>query len=98
MLHWAISRLSARPAFGFVLRYGLAVASVATALGTTIIQRRYNSPPAFISHFTLTAIAITFWYAGTGPGLLALLLTCLGVSLLATNHFLLPGFPLESFF
>jgi hypothetical protein len=97
MLHWHISRWRARPALDFVLRYGLAVASVVIALGTTIIQRRYNSPPRFISHFTLMAIAITFWYAGTGPGLLALLLSCLGVSLLARNHFLLPGFPLESF-
>jgi formate hydrogenlyase transcriptional activator len=79
------------------LRYGLAVASVATALGTTLILRHYGFPPRFISHFTLIAIAVTFWCAGTGPGLLALLLSSLGVSLLARNHLLLPGFPLESF-
>ena len=97
MAFWGISRLTRRPAFGFVARYGLAVASVATALGTTLILRHYNFPPRFISHFTLIAIAITFWCAGTGPGLLALLLSSLGVSLLARNHFLLPGFPLESF-
>ena len=92
-----ISRLTARPALAVALRYGLAVASVATALGTTVILRHYGFPPRFISHFTLIAIAITFWCAGTGPGLLALLLSCLGVSLLARNQFLLPGFPLESF-
>jgi len=97
MAHWGISRLTARPALAVALRYGLAVASVATALGTTLILRHYGFPPRFISHFTLIAIAITFWYAGTGPGLLALLLSSLGVSLLARNHFLLPGFPLESF-
>jgi formate hydrogenlyase transcriptional activator len=97
MAHWGISRLTARPALAAALRYGLAVASVATALGTTLILRFYNSPPRFISHFTLIAIAVTFWYAGTGPGLLALLLSCLGVSLFARNHLLLPGFPLESF-
>jgi formate hydrogenlyase transcriptional activator len=96
MAHWGISRLTARPALAVALRYGLAVASVATALGTTLILRHYGSPPRFISHFTLIAIAVTFWCAGTGPGLFALFLSCLGVSLLARNHFLLPGFPLES--
>jgi PAS domain S-box-containing protein len=90
-------QVTARPALAVVLRYGLAVASVATALGTTLILRHYGFPPRFISHFTLIAIAITFWCAGTGPGLLALLLSGLGVSLLARNQFLLPGFPLESF-
>ena len=97
MAPWGISRLTARPALAVALRYGLAAASVATALGTTLILRYYGSPPRFISHFTLIAIAITFWCAGTGPGLLALLLSSLGVSLLARNHLLLPGFPLESF-
>jgi formate hydrogenlyase transcriptional activator len=89
--------VNARPALAVVLRYGLAVASVATALWTTLILRHYGFPARFISHFTLIAIAITFWCAGTGPGLLALLLSGLGVSLLARNQFLLPGFPLESF-
>ena len=97
MAPWGISRLTARPALAVALRYGLAVASIATALGTTLILRHYGFPPRFISHFTLMAIAITFWCAGTGPGLLAFLLSSLGVSLLARNHFLLPGFPLESF-
>ena len=97
MAPWGISRLTARPALAVASRCGLAVASVATALGTIFILRHYGFPPRFISHFTLIAIAITFWYAGTGPGLLALLLSCLGVSLLARNQFLLPGFPLESF-
>jgi len=96
MAYFASSWLTARPALAVVLRYGLAVASVATALATTLTLRHYGSPPRFISHFTLIAIAITFCCAGTGPGLLALLLSCLGVSLLARNHFLLPGFPLES--
>jgi PAS domain S-box-containing protein len=97
MAPWGISKLTSRPALAVALRYGLAVASVATALGATVILRHYGFPPRFISHFTLIAIAITFWCAGTGAGLLALLLSSLGVSLLARNHFLLPGFPLESF-
>jgi PAS domain S-box-containing protein len=97
MAFWGISRLTRRPAFAVVARYGLAVASVATALGTTLILRHYNFPAHFISHFTLIAIAITFWSAGTGPGLLAYLLSSLGVSILARNHFLLPTFNLEPF-
>jgi PAS domain S-box-containing protein len=97
MAFWGISRLTRRPAVAVVARYGLAVASVATALGTTLILRHYNFPAHFISHFTLIAIAITFWRAGTGPGLLAYLLSSLGVSILARNHFLLPTFNLEAF-
>src|ERR1700757_4411322 len=97
MAFWGISRLTRRPAFSVVARYGLAVASVATALGTTLILRYYNFPAHFISHFTLIAIAITFWCAGTGPGLLAYLLSSLGVSILERNHFLLPTFKLEPF-
>lgn len=97
MAFGGISRLTKRPAFAVVARYGLAVASVATALGTTLILRHYNFPAHFISHFTLIAIAITFWRAGTGPGLLAYLLSSLGVSILARNHFLLPTFNLEAF-
>src|ERR1700751_1110136 len=97
MAFGGISRLARRPAFGVVARYGLAVASVATALETTLILRHYNFPAHFISHFTLIAIAITFWCAGTGPGLLAYLLSSLGVSILARNHFLLPTFKLEPF-
>jgi DNA-binding NtrC family response regulator len=91
------AKWAAQPTLAVVLRYGLAVASVAVALGTTLILRHYNFPPRFISHFTMIAIAITFWRAGTGPGLLAFLLSSFGVSLLARNHLLLPGFPLESF-
>src|SRR5580700_682256 len=97
MAFLGISRLTKRPTFAVVARYGLAVASVATALGTTLILRHYNFPAHFISHFTLIAIAITFWLAGTGPGLLAYLLSSLGVSILARNHFLLPTFALEPF-
>jgi len=80
-----------------VLRYGLAIASVAIALSISVITHLHNSPPRFVSHFVLLAIAVTFWCAGTGPGLLALVLSSLGVTFLATNHFLLPDFPLVQF-
>jgi hypothetical protein len=47
------TKLTAPPAAPVVLRYGLAIALVAIALGTTFIHRYFNSPPRFISHFTL---------------------------------------------
>jgi len=97
MADWGISKFTVRPTFAVVLRYGLAVLLVGIALAITVITRLYNSPPRFVSHFVLIAIAITFWCAGTGPGLLALLLSCLGVTFLARSDFLLPGFPLGSF-
>ncbi|MGB8322249.1 MAG: hypothetical protein WCE52_04730, partial [Candidatus Acidiferrum sp.] len=43
--------------------------------------RHDNLPHPFIS-FSLAAIAITFWSAGTGPGLVALLLSYLALSAL----------------
>jgi formate hydrogenlyase transcriptional activator len=62
-----------------VIRYGAAVVSVAGALGTALVLRHYNLPHPFTS-FSFVAIAIAFWYAGTGPGTAALLLSCLAIS------------------
>jgi formate hydrogenlyase transcriptional activator len=76
-----ISRVAARPATAVVLRYATAVISVLLALGTALSLRRHDLPSPFTS-FSFAAIAVTFWYAGTGPGLLALLL-----SFLARRHF-----------
>src|ERR1700746_4043368 len=76
-----ISMTAARPATARVLHYGTAVISVLLALGTALSLRHYNLPSPFTS-FSFAAIAVTFWYAGTGPGLLALLL-----SFLARRHF-----------
>jgi len=80
----SISRLAARPAVAVVMRYGAAVISVAGALGTALVLRRYNLPHPFTS-FSFVAIGITFWYAGTGPGTAALILSCLAMS-----HFFRP--------
>ena len=74
-----ISRFAARPDSAWVLRYGAAVILVAVALGTALILRHDNLPHPFIS-FSFAAIAIAFWCAGTGPGLLALLLSYLALS------------------
>ena len=97
MAEWGISKLTVRPTLAVVLRYGLAVLLVAIALAIAVITHFHHSPPRFVSHFVLLAIAITFWCTGTGPGLLALLLSCLGVAVLARTHFLTPDFPLVQF-
>ena len=53
-------------------RYGLAVFSVSVALVISLVMQRYN----FRAEFTafLLAVAVTAWYAGLGPGLVALVL------------------------
>ena len=70
-----LSRFAVRPAVGVMLRYGLALASVATALGLSLILVHHRLPRPF-GFFSFVAIAISFWFAGTGPGLLAVLLSC----------------------
>src|ERR1700747_524721 len=57
-----------------VQRYGTAAVSVAIAAAGALGLRYYNLPPPFTS-FSFAAIAIAFWYAGTGPGLLAIALS-----------------------
>jgi PAS domain S-box-containing protein len=68
-----------------VLRYGLAVLSVSVALGASVILERFAfrnvSDPLF-----LFAIAITVWYAGIGPAILAVVLS----SLANTYYFIEP--------
>ncbi|HVI09893.1 MAG TPA: sigma 54-interacting transcriptional regulator, partial [Candidatus Binatia bacterium] len=56
-------------------RYGSAVVLVAMATAATLLLHYYNLPHPFTS-FSFTAIALAFWYAGTGPGLLAVGLSC----------------------
>ena len=58
-----------------ILRYGLAVLSVALALGVKLLLQQLHFGYPLSTSF-LAAIAVTFWYAGTGPGILALLLSC----------------------
>jgi formate hydrogenlyase transcriptional activator len=65
--------LAGQRAHAVVRRYGAAVISVGVALATALVLRYYQLPHPFTS-FSFAAIAITFWYAGTGPGVLALLL------------------------
>jgi hypothetical protein len=58
----------APPAESAILRYGLAFASVAAALGLARTFLHFHLPVAFTA-FALSAIAITFWYGGTKPAL-----------------------------
>ncbi|HET6178762.1 MAG TPA: PAS domain S-box protein, partial [Candidatus Sulfotelmatobacter sp.] len=72
----AITKWMARPVVSYVLRYGLAFASVTGALLLELLFRYFNLPHPFAA-FALSAIALTFWYAGTKPGILAVLLSSL---------------------
>jgi PAS domain S-box-containing protein len=65
---------TAGPAWSMALRYGLAFASVAAALGFALAFIHFHLPQPF-GAFALSAIALTFWYAGTAPGIFAAVLS-----------------------
>jgi DNA-binding winged helix-turn-helix (wHTH) protein len=67
-----------------ILRYGIAVLSVAIAIGLDFFLLRHFD--AKLTPF-LFAVAATVWYAGTGPGVLAIVL-----SVLSLNYFFLHSF------
>src|SRR6202030_4182871 len=72
----ATAKKLTRPGASFALRYGLAFASVAGALLLDLVFQHFNLPHPFAA-FALSAIAITFWYGGTKPGIVAVLLSSL---------------------
>src|SRR6266481_232721 len=72
----ATARKLTRPGASFARRYGLAFASVAGALLLDLLFHHFNLPHPFAA-FALSAIAITFWYGGTKPGIVAILLSSL---------------------
>ena len=65
-----------KPAVFIPLRYGLALVSVAAALGLAQTFLRFHLPQPFTA-FALSAIAITFWYGGTWPGIFSAVLASL---------------------
>jgi PAS domain S-box-containing protein len=67
-----------------ILRYGIAVLSVAIAIGLDFLLLRHFD--AILTPF-LFAVAATVWYAGAGPGVLAIVL-----SVLSLNYFFLRPF------
>ena len=68
--------LQLRFAHSPVLRYGLAAASFAMALGLALLTQRYGFRNIEVPLF-LFAIAVTVWYAGIGPAILAVVLSSL---------------------
>jgi PAS domain S-box-containing protein len=76
MVDSATPRKLTRPGALFARRYGLAFASVAGALLLDLLFHHFNLPHPFAA-FALSAIAITFWYGGTKPGIVAVLLSSL---------------------
>ena len=79
---------STRPSTAVVLRYGLAVLSVAAALSITQLLRTYFEPTPNSLFFC--AIVVSSWIAGLGPGLLSGLLS-VGV---IDYYFLFPRYTL----
>jgi len=59
-----------------VLRYGLAAASFAVALGLALLEQRYGFRDLEVPLF-LFAIVVTVWYAGIGPAIVAVILSSL---------------------
>ena len=72
----ATAKKLTRPGASFARRYGLAFASVAGALLLDLLFHHFNLPHPFAA-FALSAIAITFWFGGTKPGIVAVLLSSL---------------------
>ena len=70
-------KIPSRRVTSVVLRYGLAVVAVAIALGLALLAQLQTGHNLEIPLF-LMAIAVTVWYGGTGPGVLAILLSSLG--------------------
>ena len=82
MTGWKIPPLIVRPA---VWHYGLAVVSVGAALAVALLfGRGFDVRGALF----LTAVALTAWFGGMGPGLGAILL-----SLLSLGYFFQPLVP-----
>jgi len=80
-------RTSAR--LSVVPGYGLALLSVSAALGSSFLASRYNFRGVEFPLF-IFAIALTAWYGGLGPGIVALVSSCL-----AFNYFFIE--PIHTF-
>jgi len=69
--HWDIESHRLRPP---ILRYGFSIVSVAIALGLSLLTQYLQFRDVELPLFTL-AIALTTWYAGNGPAVMAVLLS-----------------------
>jgi PAS domain S-box-containing protein len=70
------AKWTARPAASAAMRYGLALVSVAVSSGLAQLLLYFHLPLAF-NALALSAIALTFWYGGMKPGILAAVLSAL---------------------
>jgi PAS domain S-box-containing protein len=68
------NKLTAAQIRRYALCYGLAFVSVAVAFGLSRMFLYFHLPQPFTS-FAMSAIAITFWYGGAAPGILAAVLS-----------------------
>jgi PAS domain S-box-containing protein len=66
-----------------ILRYTIAVLSVAIATGAALVLTRFS---ATLTPF-LFAVGATVWYAGVGPGILAIVLSVLSLDLFFVTPF-----------
>jgi len=76
MAHLSAKTWTPRAAESIALGYGLALVSVAAAFALALAFLHFHLPLPFTS-FALSAIALTFWYGGTKPGIVAVLLSIL---------------------
>src|SRR2546430_10448165 len=72
----AISNPRARLASGGIFGYILSVSLVALSTGVTLLLQDYT----FRTPLFLPAILLSSWFGGTGPGLLAVLLSTLSIN------------------
>ena len=72
----AMSDASARPVSGGLSGYALSVLLVALSTSVTVLLRDYT----FRTPLFLPAILLSTWFGGTGPGLLAVLLSTLSIN------------------
>ena len=79
------SHSSAKSIRSSVPRYALALIATTIALGATLALRRYGPTPSFL--FFVPAVAVSAWYGGTGPSVLATAVSLLLIDL----NFLVPG-------
>ena len=80
------SNLASRIARSHFLGYGLAVSSFACALGLALIAQHYNFRNVEVPLF-LFIVALTAWYAGSGPAALALVLSIVFFDFFFTEPF-----------
>jgi PAS domain S-box-containing protein len=81
MPRWKLSSLNIPSA---IQRFGLAVLSVAGALGVGLLLERSHFHDVEFPLFLL-AIVVTVWYAGVGPGILAVVLSSLAFDFFFTE-------------